>query len=148
MTKKPVLHETLTGSIIGAYYEVYNKLGYGYLEFLHLAAMEIELRDRGHRVARELSVNVYYKQREIGCQRLDMVIDDLVVVEAKSTEKLPPNASRQLFNYLRCTNLEVGLLLHFGPEPSFFRVVCDRGQKESSADRLHPSHPSDPSPVD
>lgn len=115
--------------MIGAFYEVYNTLSHGYLESIYLAALERELLVRGHRVARELSVRVMYKGEEIGMQRLDMVIDDVLVVEAKSTHTLHESASRQLYNYLRATNLEVGLLLHFGPKAQFFRIVCEKDFK-------------------
>jgi GxxExxY protein len=84
---------------------------------------------RGHRVARELSVRVMDRGEEIGMQRLDMVVDDVLVVEAKSTHTLHESASRQLYNYLRATNLEVGLLLQFGLEAQFFRIVCERAFK-------------------
>jgi GxxExxY protein len=96
------------------------------LESLYLAALERELRMRGHRVARELSVRVMYKGDEIGMQRSDMVVDDIHVVEAKSTHVLHESASRQLHNYLRATNLEVGLLVHFGRKAQFFRIVCEK----------------------
>ncbi len=125
MPKRELLQEELTRSILGAFFEVYNGLGPGYLESLHLAALERELIARGHRVARELAVRVFYKGHEIGAQRLDMVVDDAVVIEAKSTPDLHKNATRQLFSYLRATNLEVGLLLHFGREPHFYRVVYE-----------------------
>ena len=78
-----------------AFYEVYNTLGSGFLESLYLAALERELRKRGHRVARELSVRVTYKSEELGSQRLDMVVDDVLVVEAKSTHS---PASHQLLD--------------------------------------------------
>jgi GxxExxY protein len=61
-----MLHEALTGSIIGAFYEVYNTLGFGYLEAIYVAALEMELRDRGHEVTRELAVRVRYKSRDLG----------------------------------------------------------------------------------
>jgi GxxExxY protein len=124
MTRRALLHEQLTGSVIGAFYEVYKTLGHGYLESLYATALEWELLARGHRVAREMSVRVKYKSAELGMQRLDMVVDDALVVEIKSTATLQKIASRQLYNYLRATSLEVGLLLHFGPEPQFFRAVC------------------------
>jgi GxxExxY protein len=126
---RQLLHDDLTHSVIGAYYEVYNTLGHGYRESIYLAALERELRTRGHRVARELSVRVMYKGEEIGMQRLDMVIDDVLVVETKSAHTLHESASRQLDNYLRATNLEVGLLLHFGPRAQFFRIVCEKDFK-------------------
>lgn len=126
---RKLLHDGLTRSVIGAFYEVYNTLGHGYLESIYLAALERELLSRGHRVARELSVHVIYKGVEIGMQRLDMVVDDVLVVEAKSTQTLHESGSRQLYNYLHATNLEVGLLLHFGPRAQFFRIVCERDFK-------------------
>ncbi|MDE3151912.1 MAG: GxxExxY protein [Gemmatimonadota bacterium] len=113
-----------TRAIIGAFYVVYNALGYGFLESLYMAALERELRECGHRVGREVYVPVMFRGAELGRQRLDMLVDEKVVVEAKATEILHPNASRQLFAYLRATRLEVGLLLHFGPKPRFHRVVC------------------------
>ena len=85
-----------------------------------------ELRARGHRVSREVSVDVFYKGARIASQRLDMVVDDVLVIENKATELLPPNARRQLVSYLRATRLDVGLVLHFGPTPSVYRAVCTR----------------------
>lgn len=117
-----MLLEELIYSIIGAFFEAYNTLGYGFLEHLYLRALEYELLARGHKVSREVWVSVMYKGKELGKQRLDMVVDDCVVIEVKSTHDLPKNATRQLFNYLRGTDLKSGLLLHFGPEPKFFRV--------------------------
>jgi GxxExxY protein len=133
MPESDLLQEKLTHSILGGFFEVYNGLGDGYLEHLYLAALELELIERGHRVAREFGVRVFYKGQEIGFQRLDMVIDDTVVIEAKSTAELHKNATRQVYNYLRATNLEVGLLLHFGREPRFFRIVCENRLKQHTA---------------
>ena len=118
-----LLEEALTRSIIGAFYEVYNNLGFGFLEHLYVLALEQELLARGHTVTRQVSVPVFYKGRELGCQRLDMIVDGKVVVEVKSTLDLHSAAHRQLRNYLKGTRLEIGLLLHFGPEPRFFRVI-------------------------
>jgi GxxExxY protein len=123
MNKRPLLEEPLSKSVIGAFYEVYNTLGHGFLEHLCATALELELLDRGHRVAREISVHVRYKGHHIGTQRLDMIVDDALVVEIKSCYHLPPSSTRQLYNYLKATHLEVGLLLHFGPEPKFYREV-------------------------
>ena len=125
-----LLEERLTRSVIGAFYEVYNTLGYGFLEHLYVKALERELLARGHRVNRELSVRVIYKGEELGSQRLDMVVDGLVVVEVKSTSALDKIAPRQLQSYLRATNLEVGLLLHFGPQARFYRSICENDLKQ------------------
>lgn len=87
-------------------------------------ALERELLARGHRVSRQVGVPVFYKGHELGYQRLDMIVDDKVVVEVKSTYELHKAAPRQIPSYLQATKLEVGLLLHFGPEAKYFRVVC------------------------
>jgi len=135
-----LLHEDLTHSVIGAFYEVQRNLGYGFLETHYVSALERELLAKGHRVAREFAVLVHYKGEELGYHRLDLVVDDLLVVEVKSTHALPAAAQRQLYNYLKATNLEVGLLLHFGPEGArFHRQIHSRDRKSfvnsgSSAD--------------
>jgi GxxExxY protein len=118
-----LLEETLTRSIIGAFYEVYNTLGYGFLEHLYVLAMEQELIARGHTVSRQVSVPVFYKGRQLGCQRLDMIVDDKVVIEIKSTFDLHPAAHRQLRSYLQGTKLQLGFLFHFGPKARFYRVI-------------------------
>jgi len=124
MTQRDLLEQPLTYSVIGAFFDVYNALGYGFLEHLYVKAMERELLARGHQVAREMSVRVRYKDQEIGVQRIDMIVDQRLVIETKSTLELHRSATRQGYNYLRATDLEVGLLLHFGPEPCFYRVIC------------------------
>jgi GxxExxY protein len=84
---------------------------------------QLELIERGHAVVRELAVDVSYKGRHVAWHRLDMVVDNRVVVEIKATEKLPPYAERQLMNYLRASSFEVGLLLHCGPRSAFHRQI-------------------------
>jgi GxxExxY protein len=113
--------EALTHSIIGAFFEVYGEMGFGLLESSHVTAMEKELVRRGIRVAREVAVRVYYKGEAIAWHRLDMVVDDKVIVECKSTMLLHPAAARQITNYLKTTRFEVGLLLHFGLDAKFYR---------------------------
>ncbi len=122
MTRNWLREERLTHSIIGAFYEVYNTLGPGFLEHVYVLALERELLDRGHRVAREAKVRIVYKGEELCSQRLDMIVDEKVIVETKSTLQLPRIASRQLHSYLRATNLEIGLLFHFGRTAEFYRL--------------------------
>src|SRR5688572_4764645 len=121
--REDLIEERLTRSIIGAFYRVYRTLGFGFLEHVYILALERELRVRGHQVAREVGVRIMYDGEELCTQRLDMVVDDKVVVETKSTYELHPAAQRQLYNYLRATRLEVGLLFHFGREPQFYRLM-------------------------
>jgi GxxExxY protein len=127
--KQPLMEGELTRSIIGAFYTVYRVLGFGFMEHIYSAAMEKELTKRGHRVAREVLVAVYYMGERIGYQRMDMLVDDRVVVENKATAQLPPTAEPQAYSYLRGTDLEVGLVLHFGLEPKFRRVVHGKRHK-------------------
>jgi len=122
MAKHELLEERLTHAIIGAFFDVYNYLGFGFLENIYKNALERELIARGHRVAREVYVAVYYKGDLIGRQRIDMIVDERVIIEVKSTHTLQPIATRQLRNYLRATNISVGLLLHFGPAANYYPV--------------------------
>jgi GxxExxY protein len=117
-----LVQATLTGSIIGAFYEVYNTLGFGFLESVYVAALDRELNSRGHGVGREIAVRVSYKGTEIAWHRIDILVDKRVIVETKAGEHIAPVAQLQLHNYLRATGLEVGLLFHFGPKPRFWRV--------------------------
>jgi GxxExxY protein len=137
-----LIEEALTDSVIGAFYEVYNTLGFGFLEHIYIMALERELLGRGHHVAREVCVRVTYKGDELAQQRVDMVVDEKLVVETKSTYELHKAAPRQVFNYLRATNLEVGLLLHFGPQPSFFRLISSNKRSASSAESASSGRPS------
>ena len=107
----------VTQSVIGAFFEVYNCLGYGFLENVYAAALETELADRGHSVGREVLVPVVYKGREIARHRLDMVVNGAVIVELKAGPTLPVASVRQVFSYLCATHLRIGLVLHFGPKP-------------------------------
>jgi len=122
MARNELLLERLTYSVIGAFYEVYNELGFGFLEHIYKRALELELTARAHRVAREVDVRVHYKGEDIGWQRVDFIVDDVLIIEVKSTRMLEPNATRQLFNYLKATDLSAGLLLHFGPKANVYRV--------------------------
>jgi GxxExxY protein len=126
MSDTQLVEEQLTHSVIGAFYDVYNALGYGFLEQVYTSALERELRSRGHVVGRAVYVPVIYKGDEISRQRIDMIIDQRLVVEAKATQELHKSAKRQMYNYLRATRLQVGLLLHFGPEPCFYRLDSGR----------------------
>jgi GxxExxY protein len=124
-----LLEEALTRSVIGAFYEVHRELGFGFREYLYALALERELVAKGHRVDREVGVMVHYRGEPLAWQTIDMIVHERLVLEIKATERLAPTASTQLFSYLCSTNLEVGLLLHFGREPKFYRVICENRVK-------------------
>jgi GxxExxY protein len=121
--RQQLLEWDLTGEIIGAFYNVYNELGFGFLESIYRRALATECRLRRLRVIEEAPVEVVYKGVEVGLFRVDLIVANRVIVEVKSTAQLGPTDKRQVVNYLRATSLEVGLLLHFGPDASFHRFA-------------------------
>jgi GxxExxY protein len=124
-----LIEEELTQAVIGVFYDVYNSLGYGFLEHVYSLAMEREVTYLGRAVAREYSAPVYFKGDPLCRYRIDMVVDEKVIVEIKATEQLHNGAMRQVRNYLKATDFEVGLLLHFGPEPKCYRQVLSNKNK-------------------
>lgn len=130
-----LLEETLTRTIISAFYDVHRALGFGYREYIYALALERELKRSGRRVDREVAVTVYYRGEPLAAQVLDTIVDQKVVVETKATENLHSSATSQLFSYLCATEMEVGLLLHFGREKKFHRVFYENRLKH------HPSAP-------
>ena len=128
MAAESLLEHEITESIIGAFYHVYNRLGFGFLESVYALALERELRARGHRVDRECAVTIFYEGEPLTVVRLDMVVDTKVIVENKSTAVLPSFTQRQVFNYLRASSIEVGLILHFGPDARFYRLVRSKSR--------------------
>ena len=123
MTREALIERETTDHVIGAFFEVYNGLGFGFLERIYADALEFELLARSRKVRREVAIPIWYKGRQLSPQRVDMIVDDKVLLEIKSTHVLPPTSERQLLNYLRASSLPVGLLLHFGPQPRFHRRV-------------------------
>jgi len=111
-----LLEKDLVYSVVGAAFEVYNTLRFGFREHVYQLALERELLARGHRVVREVKVRIFYKGIELTTDRMDMVVDEKLIVETKAAAERPKGAAEQLLSYLRATNLEVGLLLHFGPK--------------------------------
>lgn len=120
-----VVHQ-LTGQIIKCFLTVYNRLDIGMLESVYRNALEVELSRHGLCSRAEVPINVVYRGVEVGFFRMDLLVEEKVAVEVKATELLPPIAKRQLLNYLRVSHLDVGLLLHFGPEPTFHRLESPR----------------------
>ena len=119
-----LLEEALTRKIIGAFFHVHTTLGHGFLESVYAKSLELELTARGLHVAREVGADVYYKGDVVGVFRADMLVESRVVLELKGSRRLDPSDVAQLLNYLRATDLELGLILHFGPRASFKRLIA------------------------
>jgi GxxExxY protein len=123
-------HEEITEKIIEAFYKVYNTLGYGFLEKVYQNAMYLELVEMGYHVEKEKRIKVYYNGNIVGDYNADLIIEDLVVVELKANSILVEENEHQLVNYLKATNIEVGLLLNFGKMPQMKRKIFDNDKKK------------------
>ncbi len=116
--KRGFLHSRVTEKILGAFFDVYNELGFGFLESVYVESLAIDLRAQGLQVDREMSVPVWFRNQLVGTFRADLVVERVVIVELKAARALDPSHEAQLLNYLRATEIEVGLLLNFGPRTS------------------------------
>lgn len=123
-------HQELTKSIIGIYYNVYNELGYGFLEKVYHRAMIIELNKNGYEVEHEKKIDVFYKNEVVGTYIPDLIINKSVILELKCVEYLIEAHENQLINYLKATECEVGLVLNFGKDPQFKRKIFTNDLKK------------------
>ena len=124
-----LLHKDLTEAILKTFYDVYNVLGYGFLERVYQNSLYLELNKRGFKVEAQKRIKVFYLETEVGEYFADLVVNDAVILELKAAEGIVPEFESQLINYLRGTEMEVGLLLNFGPKPEFRRKVFENSRK-------------------
>jgi len=130
-------HAELTDKIIGVYYDVYNELGYGFLESVYEESMATALREAGLRVERQVAVPVLFRGHQVGDFRADLLVEHKIILELKAARTLDRSHEAQLLHYLRATEIEIGLLLNFGekPQPQFRRLLFDNQRKKI---RAHP----------
>ncbi|KPJ63637.1 MAG: GxxExxY protein [Syntrophobacter sp. DG_60] len=122
-------YEELTEKIIKIFYRVYNKLGYGFLEKVYENAMMIEFKKVGIPAVSQSAIKVFYRGEVIGEYYADILVDNKVIVEIKAAKRLAKENEAQLLNYLKATNVEVGLLLNFGTKPKVKRKAFDNLRK-------------------
>jgi len=125
-------YSELTEQIIGVFYEVYNELGFGFLEKVYEEAMAIALRERGLEFQQQSPVPVWFRGHKIGSYDADLVVGGVVLVELKACKALEAAHEAQLLHYLRSTEIEVGLLLNFGPRPQVKRLAFENERKKIS----------------
>ncbi len=125
-----ILHKEITEEIIKAYYTVYNELGYGFLERVYQNAIYAELKDKGFEVEVQKKILVHYKEKIVGEYFADLIVENKVIIELKSCESLVHEHDIQLLNYLRATEIEVGLLLNFGKRTAFRRKIFTNNNKK------------------
>lgn len=123
-------HSEITSKILNAFFKrVYQHLGYGFLEKVYENAMAIELRSMGLKVQQQAQIDVYYEGQVVGRYVADLIVEDAVIVEIKTSRQILKEHEAQLLNYLRATPYEVGLLLNFGPRAAFRRKAFDNNRK-------------------
>jgi GxxExxY protein len=120
-------HHKLTRKIIRTYYDVYNELGTGFLESVYEKAMFMVLRDDfGLDIVNQKAIKVRFRNIVVGNYQADLLVEDKVIVELKAVSKLLPEHKAQLINYLKATDVELGLLMNFGDKPEFKRFIFDK----------------------
>jgi len=122
-------HSRVTDLIIYSFYNVYNKLGYGFLEKVYENALVVEFAKVGLSTKTQLPLIVLYDETIVGDYFCDLLVDNKVIVEIKAARCLLPEHEAQLLNYLKAADIEVGLLLNFGPKPEVRRKAYSNKRK-------------------
>ena len=128
-TRIDLKHAEITERLIGLFFEVYRDLGHGFLESVYEEAYGIALEESGLDFKRQVPLTVSFRGKTVGEFRVDAIVESAVLVELKAARALAPTHEAQLLNYLSATNLEVGLILNFGPRPRFFRRILENDRK-------------------
>ncbi|MBK9730679.1 MAG: GxxExxY protein [Chitinophagaceae bacterium] len=126
-----LLHTDTTDKIIKAFYKVNNELGFGFLEKVYQNALLLELVELGLHCEKQKQVKVYYRGQVVGEYFADLIANDSVIIELKAAEILVEAHELQLINYLKATEMEVGLLLNFGRKPQFKRKIFTNNRKNN-----------------
>ena len=124
-------YPVLTQKIIGVFYEVYNDLGTGFLESVYQKSLTIALESAGLKVCSHIDIPVWFRGHQVGSFEADLLVETCVLLELKAARTLDSSHQAQLLNYLRATDIEVGLLLNFGPKPEFKRLAFDNSRKKT-----------------
>ena len=122
-------YQVLTRKIIGVFYDVYNELGAGFLESVYQKSLALALESAGFKVCSRVDIPVWFRGQQVGQFEADLLVENCVLLELKAARALDPAHEAQLLNYLRATNIEVGLLLNFGPRPVIKRLAYDNVRK-------------------
>jgi len=122
-------HSALTELIIWTFYDVYNELGFGFLQSVYRNSLRLDLVEKGVEVAQEVPVAVLFRGQNVGDFRADLVVNGVILLELKTAEAVIAAHESQVINYLRATSLELGLILNFGPKPQVRRLLLDNIRK-------------------
>jgi GxxExxY protein len=122
-------HRELTKKIIGVFYEVYNELGHGFLESVYQKSLILALIESGLVVHSPIDIPVYFRGHQVGAFEADVLVEKCVLLELKAAHSIHSSHQAQLLNYLRATDIEIGVILNFGVKPEFKRLVYDNLRK-------------------
>lgn len=122
-------HTELTEKLIGIFFSIHNELGHGFLECVYEQGFSVSLAECGIFFERQIAVPVWFHEQQIGQFRADLLVDHKVIVELKTGREIEPGWEKQLLNYLRATDIEVGLLFNFGPNAQFRRYAFENDRK-------------------
>jgi len=131
MRQDTLIERDLIHDVVAVFYGVYNELGFGFLESVYRQSMRAAFEDAGLPARCEVPLEVVFRGRVVGSFKADFVVANRLVVELKAAKALDPSHEAQLLNYLRATTLEVGILLNFGHQPKFRRLVFSNSRKSS-----------------
>jgi len=106
--------DKITENIIGAAFEVYNELGYGFLEKVYQRAMQVELTNRDLKSELESEIEVRYKGIAVGDYRADLFVENSIIAELKISKEFNPKDQAQVLNQLKATGIKIGMLINFG----------------------------------
>ncbi|HJT27806.1 MAG TPA: GxxExxY protein [Pyrinomonadaceae bacterium] len=123
-------HGLITDQILRVFYEVYNELGHGILESVYHRSLVLALESAGLKVCSRVGIPVWFRGHQVGHFEADVLVENCVVLELKAARSLDSSHHAQLMNYLKATDIEVGLLLNFGERPEFKRVIFDNLKKQ------------------
>src|SRR6185369_5961875 len=124
-------HGSITDQILRVFYDVYNELGHGFLESVYHRSLVLALESSGLSVSSRVAIPVWFRGHQVGHFEADVLVESCVLLELKAVRILDWSHRAQLLNYLRATDIEVGLLLNFGERPEFKRVVFDNLKKKT-----------------
>ena len=125
-----MLHQELSNIIIKNFFKVYNELGFGFLENVYQNALYLELKNQNFTVEAQKPIEVFYQNTRVGLYKADLIVENKIIIELKAVECLLEEHELQLINYLKATNIEIGLLLNFGKEPEIRRKIFTNDRKK------------------
>lgn len=122
-------HRDLTEKLIGLFFSIYNELGHGFMESVYEQAFSVTLAENKIFFQRQVALPVYFHGQQVGDFRADLFVDGKVIVELKAGRAIEPSWEKQVLNYLRATDVEIGMLFNFGAKAEFKRYIFENLKK-------------------